>query len=298
MVIDIHAHICEVVASITQGQPMRSTKWGKAKIGNQEVQFFLPSFENSNSPVEMLIAHMDLYGVDRAILMANPYYGYHNDYFIESIKKYPNRLKGVALVDLLKGKDAAEELAWLYDNTPLFGFKIETKSTFQCRQDKHMADEDLFPVWDVINSYRQPCFLHIFTDRDVEDFIQLIHLFPQITYVICHMGADACFGENGSVRNFEKLIEIVKTHENVYFDTSTVPVYYDEEYPFPTATAILRQAYQQVGAGKMMWSSDYPGMLNHATFPQLIHILDRHTGISEKDLELILGKNAERLFFT
>ena len=43
-VIDIHAHIYEKVAGITQGQPMSSTSQGKGTIGNREIQFLPPSF--------------------------------------------------------------------------------------------------------------------------------------------------------------------------------------------------------------------------------------------------------------
>lgn len=297
MIIDIHAHVCDQVASITNGQPLRSESWGQARNGNKYIQFFPPSFEKSNSPVEMLIAHMDVNGVDKALLMANPYYGYHNEYFIESVRKYPHRLKGVALVDMLKGKEAADELAWLYDNTELFGFKIETASTFACAPGRHYGEREFFPVWDVINQYRQPVFIHMFTDQDIRDLDMLVEQFPDITYVICHMGADSCFGKGQSLSNFDHLIELVAGKKNVYFDTSTVPVYYDEEYPFPTSTAYISKAYQKVGAGKMMWSTDYPGMLNHATYAELMHMLDRHCGIPAGDLEWIMGGNAEKLFF-
>ncbi len=298
MLIDIHAHVCDTVSSINNGQPMRSAKWGLARRGNEYIPFFPPSFENSNSPVEMLIAHMDLYGIDKAVLMANPYYGYTNEYFLESIRKYPGRLKGVALVDLLKGKEAAAELEEIYRTTPLFGFKVESESTFQCGREKNMADEDLLPVWDVIDRYSQPCFLHLFTERDIDELFRLVSMFPRITFVLCHMGADACFGPGAKEGSFARLKELVRTNPRVYFDTSTVPVYFDEEYPFPSSAAIIKDAYRTVGAEKLMWSSDYPGMLNHATFPELINLVTRHTDIPEKDLALIMGGNAERLFFS
>ena len=297
MIIDIHAHVCDTIAAITQGEPLRSLRYGLAQIGNKKVQFFPPSFENSNSPVEVLIAQMNASGVDKALLMANPYYGYTNDYFIESVNKYPDRLKGIALVDLLKGKEAAEELAGIYDSTPLIGFKIETDSTFQCAKNKHMADEDLLPVFDVMNAYHQPCFIHMFTGRDIEDLHKLTKLFPKILFVLCHMGADSCFAGGLHNDRFDDLVELVRNNPMVYFDTSTVPVYFKEEYPYPTSTAIIRNAYEKVGPEKMMWSSDYPGMLNHATYDQLIHLLDRHTGIPQSDLDLIMGENARRLFF-
>lgn len=74
-VIDIHAHIYERVAGITRGQPMASTGLGRVAIGNEEVQFLPPSFEQSRSTAEMLIAYMDWCGIEKAVLMPNPYSG-------------------------------------------------------------------------------------------------------------------------------------------------------------------------------------------------------------------------------
>lgn len=296
-IIDIHAHIFQKVAGITKGAPMTSLKDGKVKIGNNISQFMPPSFENTNSRVETLIAYMDWCGISKALLMPNPYYGYHNDYFLEAIERYPDRLRGVALVDLLKGERAARELETLYEKTPLFGFKVETDSTFQCAPDKHLADPEFNPVWDLCSQCRQPVFLHLFTDRDVEDLEILVREFPGSTYVICHMGADSCFAPGRNPRNYERLLKLVKERENVYMDTSTVPVYFSEEYPFPSSTSAIKKAAKTVGPEKLMWASDYPGMLNHATMKELICMVTKHCAFSDDDLEMIMGGTARRLFF-
>ena len=142
-VIDIHAHIYERVAGITRGQPMVSTGLGRVAIGNEEVQFLPPSFEQSRSTAEMLIAYMDWCGIEKAVLMPNPYYGYHNRYFADSVKRYPDRLRGVALVDIMKGQEAARELASIYDQGILFGFKVEVDSSFQCAPGTRLSDSGL-----------------------------------------------------------------------------------------------------------------------------------------------------------
>ena len=297
-IIDIHAHIYPKVAGITDGAPMTGEPLGRVRVGNEVRQFLPPAFEQTRSTPETLLAYMDWQGIDRALLMPNPYYGYFNDCFIDAVNRYPDRFRAVALVDLIKGQAAARELAKLYDDTPLMGFKVETRSTFQCAPHKHMADDDLLPVWDCVNQYAQPAFLHLFTDRDIEDLRKLIGLFPRITWVICHMGADACFAPCARKEAFDEIITLVKDHPNVYIDTSTVPVYFDEEYPFPTSASIIRRCWQAAGPEKLMWASDYPGMLNHATMAQLINLTMKQCGIPEKDLELIMGGNAERLFFS
>lgn len=297
-IIDVHAHIYRRVAGITQGQPMTSTDHGRVTIGNQEVQFLPPSFEQTSSTAETLIAYMDWCGVDKALLMPNPYYGYHNAYFAESVAKYPDRLKGIALVDFLKGKAAAEELAAIYDAGVLSGFKIETDSTFQCAPEKRMADPAFADVWDCCDQYHQPVFIHMFRDCDVEDLKLLVDRYPHITFVICHMGADACFCPWVKKENFATVLELVRTHGNAYIDTSSVPTFYDEEYPFPSSVAVIEQAYRTLGPEKILWASDYPGMLNHATFRELINlVVTGCKNIPDAHKELIMGGNARRLFF-
>ncbi len=297
-IIDVHAHVYPQIAGINQGAPISSASWGKARVGNQLIQLLPPAFEHTNSPVEMLVGYMDWCGISKALLMPNPCYGYHNDYFIQCVEKYPHRFRAVALVDLLKGKAAAEELAHLYDTTPLFGFKVETYSSFQCAPGKRLAAEDLLPVWDCINQYHQPAFLHLFTNEDVEDWKKLIDLFPHITWVICHMGADACF-TGGKEANFDQLLQWVKDYPNIYLDTSSISAYFDgkEDYPYPSAVQVIEKAWKQVGAEKLLWASDFPGMLSHATLQELIHLITRQCHIPERDKEWIMGENARKLFF-
>ena len=298
-IIDTHVHVFPAVAAINNGQPLRNTSFGHAMIGNREVQFLPPAFENTTCSVEMLIAYMDWCGISRAILMANPYYGFFNDYFIESVKKYPDRLRAVSLVDVAKGKEAADELEKIFRDTPLFGMKIETYSSFQCAPGLRMTDPSMAPVWEVMDRGRQPLFIHMFIDNDVEDVKALIAKYRQMPVVLCHMGADACHGKGVRETNFEECIALVHDHENVYFDTSSVSVYFEEEYPYPGTVEIIERGWRAVGAEKLLWASDFPGMLTRATLRQLINIVAKECkNIPEKDKQLILGGNARRLFFS
>ena len=80
-IIDIHAHIYPKVAGITDGAPMTGETLGRVRVGNEMRQFLPPAFEKIRSTPEMLLAYMDWQGIDKALLMPNPYYGYFNDYF-------------------------------------------------------------------------------------------------------------------------------------------------------------------------------------------------------------------------
>ena len=299
-IIDIHAHIWDVAAGWANGQPRKSATVGKMKIGNRLVQALPPAFEASASHYEVLIAYMDWCGISKTILMPNPLYGFHNDYFIEAINAHPDRFRGVALVDLAGGKSSADELQEIYDKTPLFGMKIESESTFMCHPGMRIADDACRPVFDCMNQNHQPMFVHPFSWEDLEDLDRYADEFPDITFVICHMGADSAFSAKARPEGFPYVLEMVKKHSNMYIDTSTVPYYYtDDEYPFAVSTAYIEQGYKVLGAEKIMWASDYPGMLNYATMKELINMVMLHCpSISEKDMELIMAGNAERLFFS
>ena len=112
------------------------------------------------------------------------------------------------------------------------------------------------------------------------------------------MGADACFGKGVREENFHDVMQMVRNHKNMYIDTSTVPDFFPESYPWPSAVKVIETCCQTVGAEKIMWASDYPGMLRHGTLKQLIDLVAVECrNISEEDRKLILAENARRLFF-
>ena len=298
-IIDVHAHVFPTVAAINKGQPLTNTTYGRAKIGNEVVQFLPPSFHDTTCSVETMVAYMDWCGISKALLMANPYYGYFNDYFIDSVRKYPDRFRAVSLVDITKGESAAAELETIYQTTPLFGLKVESYTTFQCAPNMRLSDPALRPVWETMDRNGQPLFIHMFTDADVQDVAALINTYHNMKFILCHMGADACHAPGRNRDNFDTCIALVRDHENVWFDTSSVSVYFEEEYPYPSTVAIIEKGWRQVGAEKLMWGSDFPGMLTRATLKQLINVVAKECrNIPLADRELIMGGNAKKLFFS
>ena len=297
-IIDTHVHLFDHLSAIRDGQPTRALRDGKIRIGNRSEQALPPAFEKMESRAHTLLAYMDWCGVSKALLMPNPYYGYFNDYFIESIEKYPEKLKGVALVDPLKGMDAAIELQTIYDKTPLFGLKIEVLSTFQCAPQKNICSEELLPIFDCLNENHQPIFIHMLDQEDIGRVKKLSSRFPNITWILCHLGADSCFGKGYNLAAFEDLLTFCKSNEKVYLETSSVECFFNEEYPFSSSVKIIEKAYHAVGAEKMMFGSDYPGTLMLGTMPQLIHMISQNCSeIPMSDREQILSGTAKELFF-
>lgn len=297
-IVDIHAHIYPRINGVIKRKWVNSHHLGLVKIDNEYKQFLPPQFENTNSPIDVYMQYMKWLGISKAILMPNLCYGYYNDYFIEAVNKYPNKLKGVAIVDLLSGKKGVESLNKIYKSKVLFGFKIATNITYQYNKNGRIIDKEAEAIWECISGNKQPVFIHPSRIIDIEDTVILARKYKNINFIICHMGADACFVEGINKGTYEWLLNEVYKFDNIYMDTSTVPYYMKEDYPFESSIKVVEQAYAKLGAEKLMWSSDYPDMCMYATLRQLINWVKLHCKkISVSDREKIMGLNAERLFF-
>lgn len=75
--VDSHVHI------FTQSMPLAKNAWAR------------PTYSFT---AEDLIATLDAHGVRRAVIAGISLYGYYNDYMIEKLRQYPERLRGTANV--------------------------------------------------------------------------------------------------------------------------------------------------------------------------------------------------------
>ncbi len=79
----------------------------------------------------------------------------------------------------------------------------------------------------------------------------------------------------------------------VWLDMAALPAYSNENYPYPTALELLRKAVELIGSAKILWGSDVPGLLNRATYHQLLDYMVQYSEfLSETDRARILGENA------
>jgi len=296
LTIDAHAHIFERWAGINYGAPNTSLDFGKIKNGNKIIQVMPPAFEHSNCSAENLIANMDYHGVEKAVIFSNGGYGYTNEYLFESVKKYPKRFAALALVDISKGKSAADDLGALIKYQGFKGVKYEGLSCFECSEQLKLFDPQVMPIWETLTGNDGVGVFHVARDNDIEDLKKLKELFPKMKMVVAHFGAETVFGNYG--RNWEYLKNFVRQNNLVWLENSAVSIYLKEQIDFTKTIAMIEDAVQNVGAEKVIWGSDYPCMTLYATYYQMINILvEGCKKIVYNDLENIMGKNADELFF-
>ena len=83
------------------------------------------STQRPQSPglVENLIRYMDLNQIDRTVLIQCMYHGYDNSYLCHCLRRFPDRLHGVALLETHR-PDAAGKLDRLYQQVWRAGYAV------------------------------------------------------------------------------------------------------------------------------------------------------------------------------
>ena len=287
MIIDAHMHICPRVGGPDDRLPYQARAYGKADGPKGLVQLLPPSFERTDSPPELALAHMDWIGVDRAFLVQGPMYGFHNKYVAGAVNRYPDRFLGFAIVDPYKGQEAANELqdAW---NRGLRGLKIEWPSARGLSPALSLAGEQEWIVWRKAQELGMVLYLHTLPGKEqVEDVKRIVGELG-LTVVVAHLG-------NAPHEGWEEQVRLAED-ERIYLSCSALPFATKEDFPAPKARDLLKQAVEMVGADKILWGSDYPGTLTRFTYPQTLEWVRSYcTFLEPEQMAAILGGTAEKV---
>ncbi len=231
-------------------------------------------------PLSMTIGALDAAGVDRALVSA--WWGpkgplISNDEVAAWTQRHPERLFGIASVDLYRPMDGVRELRrcvktlgfkglrvlpWLWGLPPddrryypLYAECIELGVPF-CLQVGHagplLASEPGRPI---------PYLDHVAVE------------FPELTIVGGHIGYPWT----------DEMVALATKYENVYIDTSA---YKPRRYP-PAFVDFLRHH----GRRKCLWGSNFP-MIQPADCLAQLDVL----GLDEEAQQLFLHENATRVF--
>ncbi len=232
-----------------------------------------------------LVASMDKEGVDISVI-TNIGWTTHelcvetNDYILESIARYPNRLIGFGAVQPLSCQAAIAEI----ERCASGGIK----GIGELRPDVQLMDptdhQVMLPFIETIRKHNLILLVHASEPVGHEYpgkggvtphlLYSLITNFPDVTTVCAHWG--------GGLPFYALMPEVKRALKNVYFDTAASPFLYSPQ--------IYRQVTQLVGSDKVLFGSDWP-LLPPGRLLKEINSLD----LSEETRELILAGNARRL---
>ena len=275
MKIDGHVHITP---------PEIAANW--QKYAKKEPYFSLLSNAKHNkfASAEETAAMLEKDGFDKAVVFGFAFKDiglcrYVNDYVIENVKKFPDKLIGFAAVPPA-GKEAAKEIerccnAGLKGVGELFpaGQKIDL-----------VNKEATINITGICTELGIPLLLHANesvghdyagkTDIPIRNIETFISNNPGLKIILAHWG--------GGIFLYEAMKEVKETFKNVYYNTAVTPFLYDER---------IYNAAKALGLyGKILFGSDFP-LLSPSRYTEGLN----KSALSDEDKIMILGGNMQKL---
>jgi hypothetical protein len=276
MIIDFHTHIFP-----------RNIRERRESYFHDEPEFKLlySSPKSRMVGAREMIAVMDETGVDVSLVFGFPWRRgetckAHNDYVMEAVARYPGRLLGLACLDPFE-KNAVREVRRCLEQ----GLSGIGELAFYDSGIDERCLEALSPLMALCREKGLPSLIH--TNEPVGhqypgkspmrlgEIYTLAKRFPENIIVLAHWG--------GGIFFYHLLKKEAKdVFRQVYFDTAASPYLYDP--------AIYASAIGVMGAGKILFGSDYPLIRPTRYFKEI-----DDSGISDRERTAILGENARSL---
>ena len=275
MIIDFHTHITPPQVIAHRQEFLSRDAWFAELYSDPQARL---------ATAEDLIAEMDRAGVDKAITFG---FGWQdaglcrmaNDYVIEAVRRYPERLIGFAIVNPVLGRRAAWEIERCADyGLRGVGELMPNGQGFSLDDETVMA-----PIVEVCQAHKLILLTHTsepighdypgkgtVTPQVVYRFVQR---FPDVPLVCAHWG--------GGLPFYELMPEVMRAFRNVYYDTAA-SLYLYRDRIFNLAAEII--------ANKVLFATDYPLITQRAFLGRL-----RMAGLPPAILAGIQGENARQL---
>ena len=232
-----------------------------------------------------LIASMDEAGIDISVILNIGWTTHElcletNDYIIDSVSRYPQRLVGFGSVQPNSPQAAIAEIERCAE--------AGLKGVGEMRPDIQMFDLGdevvMAPLVEVLGKRQLILLLHA-SEPVGHDYqgkggitpdilYPFIASFPELTIVCAHWG--------GGLPFYALMPEVKEAMKNVFFDTAASPLLYTPQ--------VYEQVIPLVGVDRILFGSDYP-LLAQGRFLQEIETLE----LPEETKNLILSGNARRL---
>lgn len=232
-----------------------------------------------------IVAAMDEQGVDKSVVFGFPWESTetlkkHNDYLMEAVVKYPERLIGFGCLNPLSRETAKETERCLEGGLAGIG-----ELAFYHNGIDAEAIKKLEPVMEICHQKNLPVLIHtnepvghIYpgkTPNTLAQIYRLVTSFPENKIVLAHWG--------GGIFFFNLMKKEVKENlKRVYFDTAASPFLYDPH--------VYRIAIKLAGLDKILFGSDFP-LIKPARYFKELEI----AGLSKEEIGSICGGNATRL---
>lgn len=285
MIVDAHIHSAN---RIEGGFVREAGRYGMAVKPGGLFRMLPPSFDPTACPPELTLEYMDWIGVDHAILIQGMFYGWHNQERVYARLKWPDRFTAFALPRPDDPRSAENLERWLDAGLQGVG-EIEVGIFKQLFPSFELLESPARQWWEICDARHLPVMFHLSDGAgDVNVVLQIVNEFPHLRVIIAHLGLPPLEGWKDQVK--------LAHHPRIMLELSALPGQFSaEDYPYPGAQQALQWAVAEVSAEKIMWGSDFPGILPFCTYRQTLDLVRRGCDfLSPTERNAILGGNAER----
>lgn len=223
-----------------------------------------PLFNVSMDSTEM-IEVMDRHGIKISVVFSLP-----NELTLNAVKKYPERLIGLVWINPHEGNLALQKIDKAINEWKFRGIKMHPLI------DSFLPDQEIvYPIMEKARKYRVPVLFHCGHPpwSLPWHFGNLAEVYPDVTIILGHMGHGHIVYINGS-------IDVARKHENIILETSAMPMHRK-----------IKEAVEKVGEDRVIYGSDMP--FGHPSFEiRKVEV----SGLSERQIEMVLSTNARKIF--
>jgi hypothetical protein len=275
VIIDFHTHIFSDEMRGSRSDYLEQDSWFATLYADPKHRL---------ASAEDVVASMEAAGVDRTVIMGFPWHKgstcrEHNDYIIDAVRRFPDKLIGFACIQPLDARDAQELDRCLSAGLMGLGELGPDGQKFDI-EDRWVLQASV----EVLQHHKRPLLVHssepightyagkgqTFPWR----LLKLAQNFPELQIVLAHWG--------GGLPFYELMPEVREATRNVYYDSAASTYLYSFDI-FPVVASLI-------GHERLLWGTDYP-LLSQAKFLDRV----RSSGLAPGQLDAVLGGNAARL---
>jgi len=234
---------------------------------------------------EELVASMDECGIDKSVILNLGWVSHElcvetNDYILEAVARYPQRIIGFCVIQPLAREEAVRELERCAENgargigemrPDVQGFDLRDNALMKPLIESAIEHDLVFLI-----HASEPVGHEYFGKGSItpDTIYPFILGFPRLKLVCAHWG--------GGLPFYALMPEVAEALTNTYFDTAATPFLY--------RPPIFKHVADIVGIERILFGSDYP-LLSPTRIIDQLALVD----LGEEDRAKILGGNAQRL---
>jgi len=285
MIVDFHTHIFPKEVRENLDKYRKRDPLFRLIYGGERSKMMGESKQAKMIGVEELITAMDASGVDKSVVCGFAWSDQGlckdgNDYILECIERYPDRLIGFTCIQLKDRDRTVEEI----ERCVRLGAKgvgeIVTEAHGVAIDDKKIMG----PIVEAAKGLNIPIMVHTNetvghyylgkAKTELKQYYNFVLSCPDMDIILAHWGGGLLF--------YELMPEVARACERVYYDTAASIFLYSSRI-YPAAVRII-------GADRILFGTDYPLIDQRRYLKQI-----EDSGLSKQDMDKINGENARRL---